>query len=78
MTGAHGSPPAAVTCYVAPAEVLRCGRDTLPLELETLQAHVPFALAEIACAYRAMTDSVGYVTHLSERDSTSPLWVVSL
>ena len=78
MTGANGSPPAEVTCHVAPAEVLRCGRDTLPLDMETLQANFPCAIEEIAVANRAMTDSVGYVTHLSERDSTFPIWVVSL
>ena len=78
MTGANGSPPADVTCHVAPAEVLRCGRDPLPLDMETLQANFPCAIEEIAVANCAMTDSVGYVTHLSERDATSPIWVVSL
>ena len=75
MTRAHGSPPAAVTGHVAPAEVLKCGRDTLPLDMETLQANVPFAIAAIACANRAMTDSV---TNVSVIDSTSHIGVVSL
>jgi len=65
VTGANGSPPADVACHVAPAEVLRCGRDTLPLDMETLQANFPFAIEEIAFANRAMTDSVGEVTNLS-------------
>ena len=59
MTGANGSPPAEVTCHLAPAEVLRCGRDTLPLDMETLHANFPFAIEAIAFANRAMTDSVG-------------------
>ena len=50
MTGATCATPAEVTCHAAPAEVLRCGRDTLPLDRETLQANVPFAIEEIACA----------------------------
>ena len=61
-----------------PAEVLRCGRDTLPLDMETLQANFPFAIEAIAFANRAMTDSVGEVTHVSVIDSTSHIWVVSL
>ena len=44
------TPPAEVTCHVAPAEVLRCGRYTLPLDMETLQANFPFAFEEIAFA----------------------------
>lgn len=68
MTGANGSPPADVTCHVAPAEVLRCGRDTLPLDMETLQAHFPCASEAIAFANRAMTDSGGAVTHVSVID----------
>ena len=55
-----------------------CGRDTLPLDMETLQANFPCAIEEIAVANRAMTNSVGYVTNVSERDSTSHIWVVSL
>ena len=50
MTGANCEPPADVTFHVAPAEVLQCGRDTLPLDMETLQAHFPFAIEEIAFA----------------------------
>ncbi len=73
MTGANGSPPADVACHVAPAEVLRCGRDTLPLDMETLQANFPFAIEEIAFANRAMTDSVGSVTHVSVIDYCLPL-----
>ena len=71
MTGANCSPPAEVTCHVAPAEVLRCGRYTLPLDRETLQAHCPFAIEAIAFANRAMTASVGYVTNVSDIDATS-------
>ena len=78
MTGANGSPPAEVTCHVAPAEVLTCGRDTLPLDMETLQANCPFSIEETAFANHAMTDSVGEVTHVSVIDSTSHIWVVSL
>jgi len=78
VTGANGEPPAEVTCHLAPAEVLRCGRYTLPLDMETLQANFLFAIEEIAFANRAMIDSVGSVTTLSEIDSTSHIWVVSL
>ena len=31
----------------------------MPLDMETLQANLPFAIEEIAFANRAMTDSVG-------------------
>jgi hypothetical protein len=50
VTGATCATPAEVTCHVAPAEVLRCGRDTLPLDMETLHANFPFAIEEIAFA----------------------------
>jgi len=76
VTGANCEPPADVTCHVAPAEVLLCGRDTL--DMETLQVNFPCAIEEIVVANCAMTDSVGYVTNVSERDSTSHIWVVSL
>jgi hypothetical protein len=35
-----------------------CGRDTLPLDMETLQVNFPCAIEEIAVANCAMTDSV--------------------
>jgi hypothetical protein len=41
--------------------------------METLQANFPFAIEEIAFANRAMTDSVGSVTHVSVIDYCLPL-----